>query len=77
MQVTTYSVSDSVNCIGLVDDLKSGPKAAISGTEASCSVKKNLTKISNINFFSCIDGKYVNVSFGFPIKFALTLSEFF
>ena len=40
IQVTTYSVSDSVNWIGLVDDLNNGPKAAISGTEANCSAKK-------------------------------------
>jgi len=42
MQETTYSVSDSVSCAGLGDDLNNGPRAAISGTLASCSeLKKN------------------------------------
>ena len=51
MQVTTYSVSDSVSWIGLLDDLNSGPNAAISGTEESCSAaeRKKDTNIISIS----------------------------
>ena len=56
IQVTTYSVSDSVNWIGFVDDLNNGPKAAISGTEANCSAenKNRIIKYKNEKDF-CTD----------------------
>jgi len=46
MQETTYSVSDSVSCAGLGDDLNNGPRAAISGTLASCSELKKITSVN-------------------------------